>query len=444
MVPAPRRLELSAVLALGFGTTTALWAIGYLCRLPAILAPSALVLGLMVGCLVCAGFLAGRRTGAGVRAGAAAGALSSILNLLVLGSFLSGPRPNQIVPSALWWIPGSILAAIVLAGLGAAIGARAGAPPAETPDWTAAFCKVAAATTLLLLFVGGLVTSEKAGLAVVDWPRSYGYNMFLYPLSRMTGGIYYEHAHRLFGSLVGLTTLTLAIELHRVERRAWVRRLALAALALVIVQGVLGGLRVTGRFTLASESGATEPNVYLAVVHGVVAQVFFALLVLLAVVTSRAWKHARSVPSAHALADRTLCWGLVGILLVQLGLGAALRHLDAALFVHAGLGTLLLPFGMFCGTRSLHAGRARSPLRLCGFLLMALILIQFMLGLATLIATRVMEQGPVPAAWSVLLATAHQGTGALVLAGALMLALWNQRLRLPAPSHTAEPEMSVP
>lgn len=443
MIPRPRRLDPSAVLPLGFGTTAALWGIGYVCRLPGVMAPSGLVLALMLGCLFCGGFVAGRRTGEGFRAGAAAGALSSVLNLLVLGSLLGGSRPSEVVPSALWWVPGSILAAVVVAGLGAMIGTRTGAPPEESPDWTAAFTKVAAATTLLLLFVGGLVTSEKAGLAVVDWPRSYGYNMFLYPLSRMTGGIYYEHAHRLFGSLVGLTTVVLAIQLHRLEERAWIRRLGIVAVVLVVAQGILGGLRVTGRFTLSSDASVTEPNIYLAVVHGVLAQVFFSLLVLLAVATSGAWKRARTASDPSAALDRGLAWVLVGTLFVQLVLGATLRHLDAAVYVHAGLGTLLLPFGMFCGTRAVSSGATRS-LRWSGFLLMGLVLTQFMLGLATLIATRVLEPGPAPTAWSVGLATAHQGTGALVLASALMLALWTQRLRLPVLRHATAPGMSVP
>ena len=95
------------------------------------------------------------------------------------------------------------------------------------------------------------MTSAEAGLAVADWPTSFGYNMFLYPFSRMTGGIYYEHAHRLLGALVGLTTLVLALFLQRVETRRWVRRLGWAALLMVVVQGVLGGLRVAQFIALA-------------------------------------------------------------------------------------------------------------------------------------------------------------------------------------------------
>ncbi len=434
----------SYVLATGFGTTAAMWGAGYVCRLPGVMAPSSLLLALMLACLLGGGFLAGRLTGEGLRAGTSTGALSSVLNLLVLGSLLGGSHPNEIVPSALGWLPGSILAGIVLSGLGAALGSRSLAGPVERRDWTAAFAKVAAATTLLLLFVGGLVTSENAGLAVADWPRSYGYNMFLYPLSRMTGGIYYEHAHRLFGSLVGLTTVVLAVHLHRVEERRWVKRLSLLAVILVVVQGILGGLRVTGRFTLSESADATEPNVTLAVVHGVLAQVFFSVLVSVAVVTSKTWKRARSAPSPTVGTDRALAWTLVGVLLVQLVLGATLRHLDAALFVHAGLGIALLPFAVLCGTRALDPNPERAALRRSGWLLIALSFVQVTLGLATLVVTRVLPQGPGPGVSRVVLATAHQGMGALVLAGAAALALWNHRFRSPsvAPS-SVERSVSV-
>ena len=123
-----------------------------------------------------------------------------------------------------------------------------------------------------------MVTGQQAGLAVVDWPNSFGSNMFLYPLSRMTGGVFYEHAHRLLGSLVGLTTLVLAVFLWRTDERRGVKLLAAAALLLVIVQGVLGGLRVTGRFTSSMDPAHTDPNLTLAIVHGVTGQVFLSVL----------------------------------------------------------------------------------------------------------------------------------------------------------------------
>ncbi|MBW7939502.1 MAG: COX15/CtaA family protein, partial [Candidatus Omnitrophica bacterium] len=137
---------------------------------------------------------------------------------------------------------------------------------------------VGVAATFLLIIVGGLVTSNDAGLAVVDWPNSFGYNMFLYPLSRMTGGIYYEHAHRLFGSLVGITTLVITFHLFRVDQRKWVKNFSLLVLAVVIAQGILGGLRVTGKFTLATSPEEVAPSLTLALVHGVLGQFFLGLM----------------------------------------------------------------------------------------------------------------------------------------------------------------------
>jgi len=92
--------------------------------------------------------------------------------------------------------------------------------------WRTGFAGVAVVAGLLVVVAGGLVTSLEAGLAVPDWPNSFGSNMFLYPLAKMTGGIYYEHAHRLYGSLVGLTTIVLAVVLWFTDDRIWLRALA--------------------------------------------------------------------------------------------------------------------------------------------------------------------------------------------------------------------------
>ncbi|MFN9956993.1 MAG: COX15/CtaA family protein, partial [bacterium] len=104
-----------------------------------------------------------------------------------------------------------------------------------------------------MIVLGGIVTGYEAGLAVPDWPNSFGHNMLLYPVSEMKGGIFYEHAHRLFGMLVGLSSFTLAALCWRHERRASIRWAASALLFMVCVQGLMGGLRVTGMFTLSQD-----------------------------------------------------------------------------------------------------------------------------------------------------------------------------------------------
>src|SRR5204863_2898098 len=143
--------------------------------------------------------------------------------------------------------------------------------------WLHRFAIFTAIATLFLICSGGMVTSKGAGLAVPDWPTTFGYNMFLFPVSRWVGGIFFEHVHRLVASTVGILTIILTVWLWYGESRRWLRNLGLAALALVILQGVLGGLRVT---LLKDEIG---------VFHACLAQMFFVLLVVISLATPRLW-----------------------------------------------------------------------------------------------------------------------------------------------------------
>src|SRR4051812_11934624 len=92
-----------------------------------------------------------------------------------------------------------------------------------------------------------MVTSTSSGLSVPDWPTTYGQNMFSFPLENMVGGIFYEHGHRLIASTVGFLTIGLVVFIWRADPRAWMRRLGLLALGVVILQGVLGGMTVLFR-----------------------------------------------------------------------------------------------------------------------------------------------------------------------------------------------------
>jgi cytochrome c oxidase assembly protein subunit 15 len=419
-------------LALGFGTSVAMWFLAYLCRMPPALVPAWVLGAGLLLCMLGGGFVAGRLSARGWRAGLAAGLLASGVNLLVLGSLLGGNRPNQVVPSAAWWLPGSLVLGAALGAAGAAVGARVRREALSGATWTGAFAAVAAAATLLQLLVGGIVTGSASGLAVVDWPNSFGYNMFLYPLSRMTGGIYYEHAHRLFGTLVGLTTLVLAVHLVRVERRAWVRKLALLAVVMVVVQGILGGLRVTGTFTLSTSPGAMTPSTTLAIVHGVLGPAFFGLMVALAVFVSPAWaRSGPSVTSSHARADRNLAVVLVVVLLVQLVLGAIQRHLSRGLFVHITFAVVVLAVALVLGARLWGLHGRHSVLQLLGQALMFGSGLQVVLGFVAFFALESQAQGAPPGAWEVLLTTVHQAWGALLLGCAVAAAAWTRRMLVP-------------
>src|SRR5258708_37633407 len=104
------------------------------------------------------------------------------------------------------------------------------------------YSRLVVASTILLILAGSFVTSTESGLSVPDWPTTYGQNMFTFPLSKMVGGIRFEHTHRLVASTVGFLTIVLAFWLWRREPRAWVRLLGYAAAATVAAQGLPGGL----------------------------------------------------------------------------------------------------------------------------------------------------------------------------------------------------------
>ena len=361
-----------------------------------------------------------------------AGLVTATINLLVLGSLLSDSGPGGVKVAAGLWIPGSFLATVLLAGAGGVTGVMGRKAEAKVCNWPWWLAVVTAAATMLLLLVGGVVTSHRAGLAVVDWPNSFGYNMFLFPLSRMTGGVYYEHAHRLFGSLVGLTTVALAVVVHLCDRRRWVRLFSLAAVGAVVVQGILGGLRVTGSFTLATDAAQTTPNILLAVVHGVFGQVFFGMVVATAVFLSGTYcSEAEPVRNRAASTDRSLAATLTVVLLVQLVLGAQQRHLERGLLVDISLATVVILLALASGARAVSLYKGVTALRSTGVLLSVLTGLQAILGISAAAVISVEPGAAGPAGWQVLLRAAHQGTGALLLACAVALSIWLQRLVAP-------------
>ncbi|MGH9577207.1 MAG: COX15/CtaA family protein, partial [Terriglobales bacterium] len=203
------------------------------------------------------------------------------------------------------------------------------------------FAVFTAGVTFVLLIAGALVTSNDAGLAVPDWPTSFG---SLYKIPPMVGGVKYEHGHRMVAQFVGLLTIVLALWTWRVDRRAWMRKLGFAALALVIVQGILGGITVL--YFLPP---------WVSTAHATLAQTFFCTVVLIAVFTSRGWLEATQLqlldvrrPSLLALSRLT-----VAAVLVQLVLGAAFRHSGLKLMPHLLLAAVVTILTLWTVTRVL-------------------------------------------------------------------------------------------
>jgi cytochrome c oxidase assembly protein subunit 15 len=278
--------------------------------------------------------------------------------------------------------------------------------------WSHRLALLLSGATLVLILFGGLVTNTGAALAVPDWPTTFGHNMFLYPWSQMVGGVFYEHSHRLIGSLVGALTLLLAFSLWVTGSRRWLRWLGVGAVGFVSVQGLLGGLRV---ILLA------EP---LAIVHGALAQAFFGLTVALAFFTSREW--FEEGPRAFAdLSLRRLTLWATGSIYLQIVLGSFLTH-RGWLGGHLGGALLLLVIVPALLARVLRCYPDHSRLTRPSIWLAALLGLQLCLGAGAYLARFTSIELPVGLGWPV----AHRVLGGLLFAASLVLTLRVHRLPL--------------
>jgi cytochrome c oxidase assembly protein subunit 15 len=280
--------------------------------------------------------------------------------------------------------------------------------------------------TLLLIVAGGLVTSQDYGLAVPDWPKSYG--MWFPP---MIGGVFYEHGHRMIAGFVGILTAVLTAWLWWKEPRKWVRIFGTVALLSVIAQAVLGGITVL--YFLPT---------WVSTVHATLAQTFFCMIVCLMVFTSRWWKEDNPAAPDRTLENPTGRFILATALIyIQLIVGSYMRHSQAALAIPdfpLALGRIIPPFttpeiAIHFAHRLLaliisiiiswnllvviRSYKKESPLLGTSLLLFLLVFIQIILGAFT-VWTRT----------AVLFATAHVMVGALLLATSLYLTLRSYRI----------------
>lgn len=295
--------------------------------------------------------------------------------------------------------------------------------------------------TYPLLWIGGLITTTDAGMAVPDWPGTYGYNLWLYPWSTWLFGpwdLFVEHGHRLFASGVGLLTIALVVVVFRCERRPQLRWLSLAALALVIWQGVLGGLRVVLNERL------------LAFAHGATGPAFFALTAAIVVLTTRRFGSSASTeprPSDRGAAPRRRWfWLLPALIYVQIIAGAALRHVpeDSSFntFAEHVLTHLWLALAVSIAVLANTVYAWRKPVgrtrRVLSTQMTVILLVQLSLGVATWVAKYRLppwaQSGAVADAWEgvagpgtmapstaggwteTYVITGHSATGSLLLA----------------------------
>jgi cytochrome c oxidase assembly protein subunit 15 len=259
-----------------------------------------------------------------------------------------------------------------------------------TNPWLSRFAKLLVVATFCLIFLGGMVTSVNAGLSVPDWPTSYGYNMFTFPVTRWVGGIFFEHTHRLLATCVGLMTTVLVSWIWRnrwaVPVALLVSAAATAAVAMTLphVPALSGqehsltrGLIIMhvniwsfavafvvmlltteqdrwrygkpwlqwlgfGAFLLVCVQGTlgglrvTEVSIVLAMIHACTAQAFLCLTVVMAAALSPWWQEGAFPTRASRQgvpAVKVLAWTLVGAVYCQLMIGAVVRHLHAGLSI---------------------------------------------------------------------------------------------------------------
>lgn len=290
--------------------------------------------------------------------------------------------------------------------------------------WLHRFAVVLVGLTFLLILAGGNVTSKDAGLAVPDWPLSFSSVNPAGWMSDMDGtrpGVRDEHGHRLIGALVGLMVVGLVIWLHRVEPRTWVRKMGYLALAAVIIQGVMGGLRVT------------EKSLALAIVHGCFAQAFLCLTIAIAAATWPRFPGGVPFGGTAPRHDEALrFWTAAMVLAVfgQLVLGALLRHLGGLQMavVHIFGAVVVGACLMMAAQHIFSRPDSERPL---GNLTIALFLVygfQLLLGVAAYVLVVPMSsQNPVNLA-QIVVPTIHVGIGAVVLGLSFLIAFQSYAL----------------
>jgi cytochrome c oxidase assembly protein subunit 15 len=279
--------------------------------------------------------------------------------------------------------------------------------------------------TCVLLVAGALVTSNEAALSVPTWPGPL--------MPPMVGGIRYEHSHRIIAATVGLLTIVLAVLLWRREDRSWMHWLGLAALAAVVAQGVLGGLTVL-----------LNLHYGIPIAHACLAQIFFGIIVSIALFTSRWWRSEvpkledRGTPSVRALAVVN-----AGVIFVQVIFGAAFRHKEINIAPHL-VGALAVTATVTWTAAVLRRrfGDARE-LSAARVWLHSIFGTQFLLGIAAWWSRLSTADAPQPMPVMVTLTVTHTVVGALTFACAVVVALLCHRAvcrSREAPAYERRPE----
>lgn len=430
------------VLTISFGTVVAMAFVAYLCHMPMIAGHTAITFGLLVVCMVAGGFCLGRASRRTWRGGLVAGLVVALVFLIFAGSMVK-ENPQALSAS----LPSYFAIVIGCVVLGQWLGRTTTSPTRSLrANWPLRFALVGSAITFLTVIAGGLVTGHDAGMAFPDWPTSDRAVMFVYPLSKMTGGRFYEHAHRLVGALVGLTALAIAIYQFRTTASRGPRIVAVVCLTMVVLQGVIGGLWVVVGAEQQQE-GQPMP-MPLMLFHGMFGQMTLAMFAVLALMNSSSWAdREQRLRSPKAMTDKALGVAAIVALLLQLALGVLLRKNYNVLLEHIVFAFIVatVAIGLAIRAASFY-GQVSVLKRLAGWV-SAVVVAQIGLGFVALLARQDNPEAPAVGSDAVtdptdaFLTTLHQSTGAALLALVVTLTVCVYRfVRLP--QRAAAPEVA--
>jgi len=331
--------------------------------------------------------------------------------------------------------------------------ARTRRPQPTEMRWRFWFSSATIFVTLVLISWGGFVTSIDAGLAVPDWPATFGsldpfgtgYVDPDDPTARWWHNtpVLAEHGHRLLGALVGLMVMVLAFWTWFADQRRWMRILGGVALVLVTAQGILGGLRVIWL------------SLDLAVVHAFTAQIFFSLLVAMTLFTSRSWVEGsftlrKNVRPAAIRTTRLLALGALGALYLQIIFGALLRHPGLSvdpLFAGIHIVGAFIVTGLMFATfghiwRYLEGARF---LRIAAWWMLGMVVFQFAMGLGAFTVILYEAPAAIRSVVQVVLASGHVTVGSLLVGATVLVVLYSLRTpeRLPDAQRTSSPAVTA-
>lgn len=304
------------------------------------------------------------------------------------------------------------------------------------PRWLHGWALLTVLVTLPLLLLGAEVTTKQVGMVDPDWPTP-PWHLWLISWREAGFGFLIEHGHRLAGYTVGTCAIVLVVGLWWCEPRRWLCWLGTAALLGIMVQGLLGGFRVLLNALLGND---------LALIHGCFGQMVFALLVSVALCTSRRWADASTLrlPAEATASMRRWSLIVVSLLLVQLVLGAVLRHKGSTL---GQRGHLLIAFAVVGSVvwllREVWDSRAADrPLLGMGKLLGALVVLQLLLGVEAWLVKFSPVEVMTTQHWLLrrdLVRSAHVLVGSCILATAVVMALESHRRTVWATLAAPEP-----